>query len=165
MRKVKKGDFVQVHYTGSLEDGTVFDSSAGRQPLEFQVGSRGIIAGFGDAVLDMAVDEAKEVTLSPEEAYGHPQEEARREFPNDVLGEMKIEVGQELMFSTPRGPVSGKVLEVGLEAFRVDFNHPLAGKTLKFQLKLVGISDQPTQTGCACGATGCDPGECGPNCG
>jgi len=165
MRKVKNGDFVQVHYTGTLEDGTVFDSSEARGPLEFQVGSPGIIAGFNDAVLGMGVDEVKEVTLPPEQAYGEPQEEAQREFPNDMLGELKIKVGQELAFSTPRGPVSGKVLEVGQDTFRVDFNHPLAGKTLKFQLKLVGISAQATQVGCACGASGCNPSDCGPNCG
>jgi peptidylprolyl isomerase len=165
MRKVKEGDFVQVHYTGTLEDGSVFDSSQGRQPLEFQAGGQGIIAGFNNAVMDMAVDEVKEVTLPPEEAYGQPSAEAQREFPCDMLGEMKIAVGQDLMFSTPRGPVSGKVLEVGPDTFLVDFNHPLAGKTLKFEIRVVGISDHPTQVGCGCGATGCDPGDCGPNCG
>jgi peptidylprolyl isomerase len=161
MRKVKDGDFVQVHYTGTLEDNTVFDSSEGRGPLEFQVGSGGIIPGFNDAVMDMKVNEEKQVTLPPDQAYGQPREEAKREFPNEMLGDMKIAVGQELAFSTPRGPVSGKVLEVGDDTFRVDFNHPLAGKTLKFQVKVVGISDGPTQTaGCACSASDCDP-SCG----
>ncbi len=161
MRKVKEGDFVQVHYTGTLEDETVFDSSDGRGPLEFQVGSGGIIPGFNDAVIDMKINEEKQVTVPPDQAYGQPLEEAKREFPNEMLGDMKIAVGQELNFSTPRGPVTGKVLEVGEDTFRVDFNHPLAGKTLKFQVKVVGISDVPTQPrGCACSAS-----DCGPSCG
>jgi peptidylprolyl isomerase len=160
MKKVKNGDFVQVHYTGTLEDDTVFDSSEGRQPLEFQVGSGAIIPGFNDAVIDMKVNEEKQVTLPPDRGYGQPREEAKREFPKAMLGDLEIEVGQRLMFPTPRGPVSGKVLAIDADTFRVDFNHPLAGKTLKFQVKVVGISDRPTQGGCSCRAPAC-----GPNCG
>ncbi len=164
MEKVKNGDYVQVHYSGTLEDDTLFDTSEGRSPLEFQVGTPGIIKGFNDAVMDMALNEEKQFTLTPDEAYGPVQEEAKREFPTEMLGDMKVEVGQELRFNSPHGPVPGKVLAIDADKFTVDFNHPLAGKSLHFKIKVVGISDQPTQTGCSCGST-CDPGACGPSCG
>jgi peptidylprolyl isomerase len=161
MEKVKDGDFVQVRYTGTLEDDSVFDSSDGRGPLEFQVGSPSIIPGFNQAVLGMALNEEKTITVTPDEGYGHLQEEAKREFPKEMLGEMQIEVGQELRFSSPRGPIAGRVLAIEPDKFVVDFNHPLAGKTLGFQIKVVGISDTPTQTGCSCG---CSPSDCGTTC-
>lgn len=162
MRKVKNGDFVQLHYTGTLEDDTVFDSSDGRGPLEFQVGGGGIIAGFNDAVMDMAVNEEKKVVLTPDKAYGQPRDDLQREFPKTMLGDMKIEVGQDLRFSSPHGPISGKVVAIEGDNFMVDLNHPLAGKTLAFQIKVAGISDTPTQARCSCG---CSPDDCGTTCG
>lgn len=162
MRKVKNGDFVQLHYTGTLEDDTVFDSSDGRGPLEFQVGGGGIIAGFNDAVMDMAVNEEKKVVLTPDKAYGQPRDDLQREFPKTMLGDMEIEVGQDSRFSSPHGPISGKVVAIEGDNFMVDFNHPLAGKTLAFQIKVAGISDTPTQARCSCG---CSPDDCGTTCG
>jgi len=162
MAKVKNGDFVQVHYTGALEDGDVFDSSEGRGPLEFQAGGGGIIPGFNKAVLGMEVNEEKQVVLTPDEAYGPPRDDLKREFPLEMLGGEKVEVGQVLRFSSPQGPLSGTVLEVAADKFHVDFNHPLAGKTLVFNLKLAGISDQPTQSTCSCG---CSHTDCGDTCG
>jgi peptidylprolyl isomerase len=163
MTTVKNGDFVQIHYTGTLKDGTVFDSSEGRSPLEFKVGAGGIIAGFNDAVLDMKLEGEKSFTLTPDQAYGELRDDLKREFPKDMLGEHQIEVGQMLRFSSPHGPVSGTVLAIEADKFMVDFNHPLAGKTLEFKIKVVGISDQPTQvSGCSCsspsdcGSSGCD---------
>ncbi len=166
MAKVKNGDFVQLHYTGSLEDGTVFDSSVEREPLEFQVGGGGIIAGFNDAVIDMEVDHEKVVTLSPEQAYGDIRDDLKRDFPKSMLGDHQIEVGQELRFASPHGPVTGKVLAIEPEKFIVDFNHPLAGKTLHFKIKLLGITDHPTQAmSCSCSSGSCDTGSCGSGCG
>ena len=152
MTKVKDGDFVQLHYTGTLEDGTVFDSSDGRGPLEFKVGGGGIIAGFNDAVVDMELEGEKSFTLTPDQAYGDFREDLKREFPKDMLGDNHIEVGQVLRFSGPHGPVSGTVLAIEADNFMVDFNHPLAGKTLQFNIKVVGVTDQPTQQtgGCSC---------------
>jgi peptidylprolyl isomerase len=160
MSKVKNGDFVQLHYTGTLEDGTVFDSSEGRSPLEFQVGGGGIIQGFNDAVLEMALNEEKKVVLSPDQAYGPPRDDLKREFPASMLEGHPIEVGQQLRFSSPHGPVSGTVLALDPDKFVVDFNHPLAGQTLEFMIKIVGISDTPTQTqsGCACTPSSCSSG-------
>lgn len=162
MAKVKNGDFVQVHYTGALEDGDVFDSSEGRGPLEFQAGGGGVIPGFNDAVLGMEVNEEKQVVLTPDEAYGPLRDDLKREFPTEMLGGGKVEVGQVLRFSSPQGPLSGTVLEVAADKFQVDFNHPLAGKTLVFTIKLAGISDQPSQAICSCG---CTSEGCGDTCG
>ena len=106
MARVKKGDFVQLHYTGSLEDGTVFDSSVDGQPLEFQVGTEGIIAGFNDAVIDMEVNGETQVTLSPDQAYGELRDDLKREFPKEMLGDHQIEVGQELRFTAPMAPLA-----------------------------------------------------------
>ena len=163
MSKVKSGDYVQVHYTGALENGDVFDSSEGRGPLEFQAGGGMVIPGFNDAVMGMAVDEEKQVTLPPDQAYGPRRDDLEREFDNEMLGGQKVEVGQMLQFSSPRGPMPAKVLDVGADKFTVDFNHPLAGQTLVFTIKLAGISDQPTQQSCGCGcsSTDCGSGGCG----
>jgi peptidylprolyl isomerase len=160
MRKVKNGDFVQLHYTGTLEDGTVFDSSEGRNPLEFQVGGGGIIQGFNDAVVDMGVDEEKKVVLAPDQAYGQPREDLKREFPTSMLEGHQVEQGQQLRFSSPHGPISGTVLDIQTDKFLVDFNHPLAGQKLEFMIKIVGISETPTQTqaGAACSPSSCSSG-------
>jgi peptidylprolyl isomerase len=160
MSKVKNGDFVQLHYTGTLTDGSVFDSSEGRNPLEFQVGGGGIIQGFNDAVIDMTPEEEKDVTLSPDEAYGEFREDLKREFPVSMLEGHPVEVGQQLRFSSPNGPVSGTVLSINADNFTVDFNHPLAGQTLQFKIKVVGISDTPTQPqgGCSCTPSSCSSG-------
>ena len=158
MTKVKNGDFVQLHYTGTLEDGSVFDSSDGRDPLEFQVGGGGIIRGFNDAVMDMAVNEEKKVVLSPDQAYGEPREDLKRDFPASMLEGHQVEVGQQLRFSSPHGPMPGTVLSIEPDKFVVDFNHPLAGQTLQFQIKIVGITDAPTQAGCGCAPSSCSSG-------
>jgi peptidylprolyl isomerase len=170
MSKVKSGQFVQVHYTGNLEDGTVFDSSDGRDPLEFQAGGGRVISGFDQAVIGMAIDEEKKISLNKDAAYGDPREDLKREFPVSMLQGDDVKVGQEIWFNSPHGPVSGKVLAVGPENFTVDFNHPLAGKNLHFTIKVVGITDQPTQPqgGCSCSSSSCGSdtsSDCGPGCG
>jgi peptidylprolyl isomerase len=158
MTKVKTGDYVQVHYTGTLENGDVFDSSEGRAPLEFQAGGGMVIPGFNDAVMGMAIDEEKQVILPPDQAYGGRRNDMEREFSTEILGGNQVEVGQMLQFSSPRGPMPAQVLEVGEDKFKVDFNHPLAGKTLVFTIKVAGITDQPTQQqscGCSCSSSSC----------
>lgn len=162
MAQVKNGDYVQVHYTGALENGDVFDSSDGRGPLEFQAGGGMVIPGFNDAVMGMEINEEKQVVLPPDQAYGPRRDDMERDFSTEMLGGQKVEVGQMLQFSSPHGPMPAQVLEVTLDKFRVDFNHPLAGKTLVFTIKLAGISDQPTQQSCSCG---CSATDCGTSCG
>jgi peptidylprolyl isomerase len=162
MEKVQTGQFAQVHYTGKLEDGTTFDSSEGRQPLEFQIGSGQVIPGFDQAITGMGLNEEKKFLLKSEEAYGPVREELKKDFPRDMLGDKEVEVGQELWFKSPQGPVPGKILALETENFTVDFNHPLAGRDLEFSVKLVGISNSPTQTqgGCSCSSQG-GGGSCG----
>ena len=161
MEKIQNGQYAQVHYTGKLSDGTIFDSSDGRQPLEFKVGSGQVIPGFDQAIEGMEVNEEKKFLLKSEEAYGPVRDDLRKDFPRDMLGEKEVEVGQELWFKTPQGPVPGKVLNLETDTFTVDFNHPLAGRDLEFSVKLVGISDSPTQDqgGCSCSSSG--QGTCG----
>lgn len=162
MERIQEGQFAQVHYTGKLVDGTVFDSSEGRQPLEFKVGSGQVIPGFDQAIQGMEVNEEKNFTLTSEEAYGPVRDDLKKDFPKDMLGEKEVDVGQELWFKTPQGPVPGRVLALETDTFTVDFNHPLAGRDLEFSVKLIGISDSPTQTqegaGCSCATPG---GTCG----
>jgi peptidylprolyl isomerase len=160
MPEIQNGKFVQVHYVGSLDDGTVFDDSRGRQPLEFQIGNQSVIPGFEEAIKTMAVNEEKTVKLSPEAGYGHRQESLIRDFPTTMLGQDQVEVGQNVWFDSPQGPVPGKVVAMAADTFTVDFNHPLAGQNLNFRVTLVGITDHPTQVGCSCGC-GSDPADCG----
>jgi peptidylprolyl isomerase len=150
MAKIQAGQFAQVHYTGTLSDGTVFDSSEGRQPLEFQLGSGQVIPGFEQAVADMELDEEKKITIVSEEAYGPLRDDLKKEFPLDMLGGQEVTEGQELWFKSPQGPVPGKVVAMASDNFTVDFNHPLAGKDLEFSLKLAGVSDTATQASCSC---------------
>jgi len=110
MERIQEGQFAQVHYTGKLDDGTVFDSSEGRQPLEFKVGSGQVIPGFDQAIQGMEVNEEKNFTLTSEEAYGPVRDDLKKDFPKDMLGEKEVDVGQELWFKTPQGPVPGRVL-------------------------------------------------------
>ncbi|MGQ9920404.1 MAG: FKBP-type peptidyl-prolyl cis-trans isomerase [Desulfobacca sp.] len=158
MSVIQDGKFVQVHYVGSLDDGTVFDDSRGRQPLEFQIGNQSVIPGFEEAVKSMALHEEKAVTLTPEAGYGYRQESLIRDFPTTMLGQDRVEVGQNVWFDSPQGPVPGKVVAMAADTFTVDFNHPLAGQNLNFQLTLVGITDHPTQVSCSCGS---DTDACG----
>jgi FKBP-type peptidyl-prolyl cis-trans isomerase 2 len=137
---VKKGDKVKVEYTGTLEDGTVFDSSAKHgKPLEFEVGAKQVIKGFDEAVQGMEKEEEKEVKLPPAEAYGEPNQKLVQEVPLDKLPkEQELKVGMMLMVTLPNGSkLPAKIIEVTKDKAKLDLNHPLAGKTLNFKLKLI----------------------------
>ncbi|MFZ5977172.1 MAG: FKBP-type peptidyl-prolyl cis-trans isomerase [Bacteroidota bacterium] len=142
MQQVKKGDTVKVHYHGKLEDGTTFDSSEGREPLEFEVGSGMVIAGFDDGVTGMQVGEKKIIHIPADEAYGPVQEEMIMEFPRDRFpADMTPEVGMQLNMSNGQGqnfPVV--IVDVKDTVVILDANHPLAGKDLIFDLELVAIA-------------------------
>ena len=137
---VKKGDKVKVEYTGTLEDGTVFDSSEKHgQPLEFEAGAGLVIKGFDDAVIGMKKDEEKEIKLTADKAYGDIKADLVKEFPKDQLPkEQEIKKGMMLLMGLPNGaqmPV--KIVEVKEDIVMIDLNHPLAGKTLIFKIKVV----------------------------
>ncbi|MBS1266823.1 MAG: FKBP-type peptidyl-prolyl cis-trans isomerase [Candidatus Woesearchaeota archaeon] len=140
---VKKGDKVKVEYTGTLEDGTVFDSSEKHnQPLEFEVGSGQIIQGLDKAIIGMKKDEEKEVKIKPEQAYGQPNPELVRVVPKEQLPlEKEPKKGMVLIMALPNGqqmPVT--ITKVSDKEVTLDLNHPLAGKTLNFKVKIIEVA-------------------------
>ena len=142
MSQAKSGDTVKIHYTGTLEDGTEFDSSAGRDPLEFALGGGQVIAGFDSAVDGMSVGDSKTVTIPPGEAYGDRHDQLVQQVPKSALpDDMKPEVGMQLQSQSPEGQIMNLVVvEVEEESITVDANHPLAGKALTFAIELVEIA-------------------------
>jgi peptidylprolyl isomerase len=141
MQQVKEGDTVRVHYTGKLTSGEQFDSSAGREPLEFTVGAGQMIRGFDAAMPGMVLGDKKTITIAPEDAYGQRNEEAIIEFPREnVPAEMQLEAGMPLTLTNSEGqPVPVIVLEVGEDVVIMDANHFLAGQELVFDIELVEI--------------------------
>lgn len=141
MSQAKPGDTVRIHYTGKLNDGTKFDSSAGKDPLEFALGSGQVIPGFDNAVDGMRVGDTKTVTIPPEEAYGPKHEQLVQEVPKSALPpNLTPEVGMQLKSQTPDGRTMHLVVtEVAEKKITVDGNHPLAGEDLTFDIELVAI--------------------------
>ena len=139
--QAKQGDVVRVHYTGRLTDGTQFDSSEGREPLEFTVGAGQMIKGFDDGVVGMNVGDKKILNIPAAEAYGERDEQAIIEFPAaNIPADMKLEPGMQLTLRNQYGqPVPVVVLEVQAEVVIMDTNHMLAGKELVFDVELVEI--------------------------
>ena len=142
MQQVKNGDVVKVHYTGKLTTGEQFDSSKGREPLEFTVGAGQMIKGFDDAIPGMSVGEKKTINISPVDAYGQINEEALIEFPKkNVPRDMPLEAGMQLELKDENGqsfPVT--IAEIKDDVIILDANHSLAGKELVFDIELVDIS-------------------------
>lgn len=139
MSKVESGKTVKVHYTGTFEDGQVFDSSVNRnEPITFTVGSNQVIPGFENAVVDMTIGEIKKVTLLPEEAYGNPREEMIQEVDKQFVPPT-VQVGEMLTSETENGVFNVIVKEVKESTVVLDANHPMAGKTLVFELELVDV--------------------------
>lgn len=138
--KPQSGDTVRVHYTGTLSDGSEFDSSEGRDPIEFTMGEGTVINGFEDAVKDLEVGDSILVTIPSADAYGDRNDEAVQEVPLEAFGGQAPQSGWVVQLQDPNGQVlNATVLEVGAETVRLDFNHPLAGQDLTFDLKLVEI--------------------------
>ena len=141
MTQAKSGDTVRIHYTGTLDDGTQFDSSAGRDPLEFALGAGHVIPGFDNAVDGMAVGENKTVTIPPDEAYGQRHEQLVQQVSRSALpDDIEPAVGMQLQSQSPEGQTMMLVVtEVEDESITVDANHPLAGQALTFAIELVEI--------------------------
>ncbi|MCK4911501.1 MAG: peptidylprolyl isomerase [Thermodesulfovibrionales bacterium] len=142
MKKAGEGDTVKVHYTGKLDDGTVFDSSVGREPLEFTMGAGMMISGFERAVEGMAVGETTSVNILPEDAYGVRRDDmvvrvGRKDFPENITPEVGVAV---TMQHPESGQFDAMISEVTEEAVMLDANHPLAGKSLNFDIEVLEIS-------------------------
>jgi peptidylprolyl isomerase len=142
MTQAKHGDTVKVHYTGKLEDGSVFDTSQGRDPLEFKLGESKVIPGFEDAVLGMSPGQTRTEKIPAAKAYGDHHKELileveRANIPKDA----DIEVGQSLVIGNEQGQtLDVLVTSITDDMVTLDANHPLAGKTLEFTIELVEIS-------------------------
>jgi peptidylprolyl isomerase len=147
MQQVQSGDTVKVHYHGRLTDGTTFDSSEGRDPLEFQVGSGMVIAGFDNGVVGMIVGDKKTVHIAVDEAYGPKNPDMIIEFPKEqVPADMPMEVGMRLNLNNSQGQVVPVVItEIQEAAILLDANHPLAGEDLVFDIELVEIIGAPSR--------------------
>jgi peptidylprolyl isomerase len=137
---IDNGKTVKVHYTGTLEDGTVFDSSQERDPIEFEIGAGTVIPGFEEAVKGMEVDQTTTITIPCAEAYGEYREDMCGDFPRDQLpDEIKPEVGMVLEMQTPEGDMPVRITALAEETLTLDANHPLAGQDLTFELTLVAV--------------------------
>ncbi|ACB53072.1 putative FKBP-type peptidyl-prolyl cis-trans isomerase [Crocosphaera subtropica ATCC 51142] len=141
MVQAKLGDTVKVNYTGKLQDGTVFDSSVNRDPLQFSLGQGQVIAGFEEAIVGMSPGDNKSVTIPSEQAYGPYQDELvivvdEKQMPSDL----SVEVGQQLQMRHSSGQaVPVMVTNIAEDKVTLDANHPLAGKDLTFDIELVNI--------------------------
>ena len=142
MEQAQQGNTVKVHYQGKLEDGTVFDSSRGREPLEFTIGEGRVIAGFEEAVQGMRTGETKVSRVPADQAYGHRRDDLVLELPRtQIPDELDVEVGQQLTLQKQDGqPIPVVVADLDEENVTLDANHPLAGEDLTFELELVEIA-------------------------
>lgn len=144
MKQVKSGDKIKVHYHGKLTNGDTFDSSEGRAPLEFEVGSGMVIKGFDDGVTGMTVGDKKTINIPFNEAYGPRNPDMIIDMPKDRFpADMQLEEGMPLMMSDGSGQnFQVTVVEIKPEAVILDANHPLAGQDLVFDLELVEIVEK-----------------------
>jgi len=142
MTQAKSGDTVRIHYTGTLEDGTEFDSSSGRDPLQFTIGSGQVIPGFDKAVEGMTVGDSKSVAIPAEDAYGPRRDNMVQDVPRTALPEDLDPVeGMALQAKGQDGNIINlTVTSVADDSITVDANHPLAGKALNFDIELVDIA-------------------------
>lgn len=135
---IKEGSKVKLHYTGKFEDQNVFDSSVGREPLEFTVGEGMLIPGFERGVIGMEPGSTKTIEIEPENGYGELREDLLQEVSTSQLPE-GVKVGDVLSAETPAGPINVVVREVNGDKATVDANHPLAGKKLIFELEVLEV--------------------------
>jgi peptidylprolyl isomerase len=159
---VKKDDYVLIHYTGKFDDGEVFDSSEERQPFEFRVGSNSVIPGMDNAMIGMEINQEKSIKLPPNEAYGEYDEAMIYNFPiEDIKKQFEPEIGMVIGVQMENGnSVPARIKEItGTDVF-IDMNHPLAGKTLNFNIKLLEINSEPKHTSSGCDCCGSAETDC-----
>ena len=139
---MKQGDKIRLHYTGTLADGTVFDSSEKREPLEFTFGEGQIIKGFEDGIKDMKANEEMAINIKAKDAYGEHNPDLIKNIPSDSFHpEMKLEKGGRLILKSQTGEqFQAHVAYVDDQKITIDLNHPLAGKDLTFRIKLLQVN-------------------------
>jgi len=141
---IKKSDLICVEYTGKLENGEIFDSSNHgnhSHPLIFRAGEGQMIQGFDNAVIGMEKGQEKIITIKPEEAYGERREDMTKKIPAGNIPK-DAKAGSHLYMQTPQGPVPLTIIAIDNKEATIDFNHPLAGKTLIFEIKIIGIGEE-----------------------
>ena len=143
MAQAKEGDEVQVHYTGKLEDGTVFDTSEDGEPLNFTIGENRVIPGFEEAVTGMEPGDSKTTEVEPEQAYGEHREDMVMEMERDQIpDDVDPEVGQQLQLRLENGQtVPVLITALGEDTVTIDANHPLAGRKLMFEIELIDVAE------------------------
>lgn len=149
MAQAKEGDEVRVHYTGKLEDGTVFDTSQEGEPLSFTIGEDRVIPGFEEAVVGMEPGDSKTQTIEPENAYGEHREDMVMELDKgQIPDEVEPQVGQQLQLRLENGQtVPVLITALGEDTVTIDANHPLAGRTLTFEIELIDVEENGEASG------------------
>ncbi|MDR9364287.1 MAG: peptidylprolyl isomerase [Balneolaceae bacterium] len=142
MSKAKDGDTVKVHYTGTLENGEVFDTSQEREPLEFQLGQGQLIPGFEKAVIGLSEGDSTKVDIPSDEAYGEVRDDLVINVPKDQLpDDVEPKIGMQLQVNQQNGqPIPVRITEIKDEELVLDANHPLAGKNLTFEIELLEVA-------------------------
>ena len=136
---MNNGDKVKIHYTGTFNDGSVFDSSQGREPLEFTIGRGEVIRGFEKAVAEMELSEEKNVKIMPSDAYGEKNEKLVFRIPGDKFPK-DVQAGGRILLKSPHGQqIPATVTDIDKDGVLIDLNHPLAGKELNFKIKVVEV--------------------------
>ncbi len=157
-KMANNGDLVSIHYTGQLNDGEVFDSTEDEEAHQFVAGAGAVIPGIDEAVVGMSVGQEKELTLDPDKAYGSYDDNLKQSFPRDMFSEDAMpQEGMLVAVNTTTGQqIPATINKVEEEQVELDFNHPLAGKTLTYKIKLVDVQENPGGE-CGCGPAGDSP--------
>jgi len=159
---VKKGEWIKVEYTGTLDDGTIFDGTSvnGGDPLKFQVGTGQLVKGFDESVQGKASGEEYSIRLEPSEAYGEYKGGLTHKVPRDQFPKgAELQPGLMIMVSGPQGQMPASIKSVGDDEVIIDLNHPMAGKVLNFKIKIVETNcepDPPSACGCGCSSNNQD---------
>lgn len=160
---IANGKFVQIEYTGTFDNGEIFDSNVGRQPLEFQIGSGMIITGLEKAIQGMEINDVKDITILPEDAYGDYNLDYVITVPrDDVEQNFHPEEGMIISIQLESGQlIPARITAVNPDNVTLDLNHPLAGKTLHFNVKLIAVNDDQQLDDCgSCASDSCGDGGC-----
>jgi peptidylprolyl isomerase len=161
---VENGKFVQIEYTGTFDNGEIFDTNVGMDPLEFQVGSGSIISGLDSGLIGMIIAEEKDITVAPEDAYGDYNEEFVLTVPlSEMRANFEPEPGMVISIQMENGNlIPARVTDISDDNVILDLNHPLAGKTLHFNVKVIDINDEAQlDSGCSsCSEDSCKDGGC-----